>query len=50
MIHIGDHKEFDYTIPMKLGIQSFYLNRKKTTKGEYIVYDLEEFEERINKI
>lgn len=50
MIHIGDHKEFDYTIPMKLGIQSFYLNRKKTTKGEYIVYDLEEFEKRINKI
>ena len=50
MVHIGDHKEFDYTIPKNLGIVSFYLNRKKTSKGEFIVYDLKEFEDRINKI
>ena len=50
MIHIGDHKEFDYNIPRNLGIQSFYLDRRKASKGEFIVYDLIEFEERINKI
>ncbi|UCD14466.1 MAG: HAD family hydrolase [Thermoplasmatales archaeon] len=50
IIHIGDHKEFDYNLPRILGIQSFYLNREKTRDGEFIVYDLKEFEDRINKI
>ena len=48
MIHIGDHKEFDYQIPNNMGIKSFYLNRKKTTKGEFMVNDLNEFEQIIN--
>ena len=50
MIHIGDHEEFDYRIPQSLGIKSFYLNRKKTSQGEFIVYNLKEFEKRIIKI
>ena len=49
MIHIGDHEEFDYNIPKKLGITSFHLDREKTNEGDFIVYDLKEFEERINK-
>ena len=48
IIHIGDHEEFDYKIPKNLEITSFYLNRNKTCKGEFIVHDLKEFEERIN--
>ena len=48
MIHIGDHKEFDYNIPKNLGIKSFYLNRDKTNKGEFIVCNLKEFEKKIN--
>jgi len=50
MIHIGDHEEFDYNIPRKLGIISFHLDRKKTNEGDFIVYDLKEFEKRINKL
>ena len=49
-LYVGYHKEFDYNIPRNLGIQSFYLDRRKASKGEFIVYDLIEFEERINKI
>jgi putative hydrolase of the HAD superfamily len=48
MIHIGDHKEFDYQIPKNIGIKSYYLNRKKTTKEEFMVNDLNEFEQIIN--
>jgi putative hydrolase of the HAD superfamily len=47
MIHIGDNEKFDYTIPKSIGINTFYLNRKKTNSGEYIVFNLEEFEEKI---
>ncbi len=50
MIHVGDHEEFDYNIPRMLKITSFCLDREKTKKGEFIVYDLKEFEERINKL
>lgn len=47
MIHIGDHKEFDYLSPQKLGITSYYLDRKKQTTGVYVVSDLKQFEEEI---
>jgi len=47
IIHIGDHEEFDYQIPRKIGITSFYLNRAETNNEEFIVSDLEEFEKRI---
>jgi len=50
MIHIGDHEEFDYNIPRKLGITSFHLDRKKTNEGNFIVCDLKEFEKRINEL
>ena len=50
MIHIGDHEEFDYNIPRKLEITSFHLDREKTNEEDFIVYDLKEFEERINKL
>ena len=50
IIHIGDHEEFDYNIPRKLGIISFHLEREKTNEGDFIVYDLKEFEKKINKL
>jgi len=49
MIHVGDHKEFDYLSPQKLGITSYYLDRKKNTTGSYIISDLKEFENRVIK-
>jgi len=50
MIHMGDHEKFDYQIPKKIGITSFYLNRTKTNSGKFIASDLEEFEKRIDKL
>lgn len=50
IIHVGDHKEFDYNIPKKLGIKSFYLNRERTSKGKFVVYDLKEFLSRVENL
>ena len=50
MVHIGDHEEFDYSIPRKLGIISFYLNREKTSEGKFIVHDIKELEEKMNEV
>lgn len=47
MIHVGDHKEFDYLSPQKLGITSYYLDRKKKTTGDHVVTDLKQFETKI---
>jgi len=49
MIHIGDHKEFDYLIPRKMGVISFYLDREGKEEGEFIVRDLKDFHERISR-
>jgi HAD superfamily hydrolase (TIGR01549 family) len=45
MAHVGDHKEFDYLSPQKLGITAFYLDRNKTSSGQNIVHTLSQFEE-----
>jgi putative hydrolase of the HAD superfamily len=50
MVHVGDHKEFDYQVPKKVGIQSFYLDRDGTSNGKFVVSNLEEFEKRISKL
>ncbi len=47
MVHVGDHKEFDYNAPRKLGITSYYLKRKENITGKYIVSDLEQFEKKL---
>jgi len=49
MIHVGDHNEFDYLSPKKLGITAFYLDRNKTTTGPYVVHDLSQFEDIVTK-
>lgn len=43
MIHIGDHFEFDYLVPQRLGITSFYLDRKGEKNGPSIANNLREF-------
>jgi len=49
MIHVGDHNEFDYLSPQKLGITSYYLDRKKNTRGTYVVSDLKQFEKKVQQ-
>ena len=33
LIHIGDHEQYDYHAPKKIGVHAYYLNRKKTTSS-----------------
>ena len=47
IIHIGDNKEFDYISPSKIGIQSYYLDREKSEKGDNIIYTLDEILDKI---
>jgi len=50
MAHVGDHEEFDYNVPKKIGIKPFYLDRNGTNSGDFIVSNLQEFEKRIIKL
>jgi len=49
MAHVGDHKEFDYISPQKLGITAFYLDRNKISTGPYTVHNLSQFKEHLLK-
>ena len=46
MAHVGDHRNFDFIIPRKLGIMAFYLDRTGKGEGKFVVKDLKEFEKR----
>jgi putative hydrolase of the HAD superfamily len=50
MIHVGDHKDFDYHEPKRHGITAYYLDRDHTSKGAYVVYDLIEFERKLSRV
>ncbi|RJS87458.1 HAD family hydrolase [Candidatus Bathyarchaeota archaeon] len=50
MAHVGDHWKFDYLIPRSMGVEAYYLDRSGERRGEHIVHDLEEFEERIKAL
>jgi HAD superfamily hydrolase (TIGR01549 family) len=47
IVHIGDHYEFDYLVPRKLGIHAFYLDRSGEKRGEFVLRNLGELEEKI---
>ncbi|PDM26891.1 haloacid dehalogenase [Candidatus Bathyarchaeota archaeon B24-2] len=47
MAHVGDHYEFDFLVPKRLGILSFYLDRSGNSSGRWVVKDLREFNSRI---
>lgn len=46
--HVGDHFEFDYEVPRKAGITSYFLDRAGKRDGEHVLQDLEEFEEQFD--
>ncbi|MCD6530325.1 HAD family hydrolase [Candidatus Bathyarchaeota archaeon] len=50
MAHVGDHYEFDFLVPKRLGILSFYLDRSGKSYGRWVVRDLREFRSRILEI
>jgi len=47
IVHVGDHYEFDYLVPRRLGIHAFYLDRSGQRGGEFILQDLGELEKRL---
>ncbi len=47
IVHIGDHYEFDYLVPRSLGIHAFYLDRPGEKRGDFVLQDLRELEERL---
>jgi len=47
IVHVGDHYEFDYLVPRRLGIVAFYLNRLGKEKGDFIISDLRDLEEKL---
>jgi putative hydrolase of the HAD superfamily len=50
IIHIGDNLEFDYKSPERIGINSIYLDRKKTKKADNIIFSLNELEKVISNL
>ena len=47
IVHIGDHYEFDYLEPRRLGIHAFYLDRSGEKRGEFVLRNLGELEEKL---
>lgn len=47
MIHVGDHFEYDYLVPLSIGIRAFYLDRRGKEKGGFVLHSLKELETRI---
>ena len=47
IVHVGDHYEFDYLVPRRLGIHAFYLDRSGEKGGDFVLRDLGELEERL---
>ncbi|MEM2875502.1 MAG: HAD family hydrolase [Candidatus Bathyarchaeia archaeon] len=50
IVHVGDHYESDFLTPRTVGIKSFYLDRSGRTSGEWVVKDLNEFLERVDRM
>jgi len=49
MVHVGDHYEFDYVVPRKLGMEAYYLDRNGgVSNGEFTVRTLKEFVQKVN--
>lgn len=47
VVHVGDHRYFDFIIPRKFGIKAFYLDRTGNSQGKLIIGNLEELKERL---
>lgn len=47
VVHVGDDPDFDFNIPRKLGIKTFYLDRTGSHSGKTIIRDLKELVEKV---
>ena len=47
IVHVGDHYEFDYLVPRRLGIHALYLDRTGQEMGDFVLRDLGDLESRL---
>ena len=50
IVHVGDDVIFDYEIPKSIGIRSFLIDRNGGKKGEDVIKDLRDIEDKIKSI
>lgn len=50
LTHVGDHWKFDYLIPRQAGVRAFYLDRSGKARGQFVLHDLQELEEKISQV
>ena len=49
LIHIGDDRQFDFEVPRRLGISAFHLDRSGANKGEYVIHNLRDLNQKLVK-
>jgi putative hydrolase of the HAD superfamily len=42
MLHVGDHRHYDYELPRSLGINALHLDRRGERQGAEVIHDLRE--------
>lgn len=47
IVHVGDHHEFDYLVPQRLGIQAYHLDRSGEQTGKFVIRNLGELQEKL---
>jgi HAD superfamily hydrolase (TIGR01549 family) len=47
IVHVGDHYEFDYLVPKSLGIRAFFLDRLAQRKGDSVIWNLTDLDQRL---
>ncbi len=50
VIHVGDDPYFDFEVPSRLGISSFYLDRTGKRSGESVLHSLKELNEKLGRM
>ncbi|MGQ9647557.1 MAG: HAD family hydrolase [Thermodesulfobacteriota bacterium] len=48
IVHVGDHYEFDYLVPQRLGIRAYHLDRSGERTGELVIRSLGELEDKLS--
>ncbi len=49
IIHIGDHREFDFEAPQRIGIRSWFLDRSQKETGPQVIHGLDELPDIISR-
>jgi len=47
VVHVGDHRNYDYLVPQALGIDAYYLDRSAQQGGDFILWNLKDLDEKL---